>query len=134
MREEMVQAERRLRDEYTEALQGEAEMRERGDVAAAEGRAGLTGSIEEDRAVLSEALTKLEQDLAAETEARKEFVYLYLQFLLGSETTEDFLRKHGFIGDPMNVGDPGDQSPMNHLHDEMTLVLYCNYYIYIFAF
>ena len=72
VREEMVQAERRLRDEYTEALQGEAEMRERGDVAAAEGRAGLTGSIEEDRAVLSEALTKLEQDLAAETEARKE--------------------------------------------------------------
>ena len=73
------------------------------------------------------------EEIRAETEARKEFVYLYLQFLMGSETTEDFFRKHGFIGDPMNVGDPGDQSPMNHLLDEMTLVLYCNYYIYIFA-
>jgi hypothetical protein len=72
VREEVVMAERRLREEYTEALAGEAEMRERGDVAAAEGRAGLTGSIEEDRAVLSEALTKLEADLAAETKARVE--------------------------------------------------------------
>ena len=93
MREEMVQTERRVREEYTAALQGEAEMREKGDVAAAEGRAGLTGSIEEDRKTMGEAIVKLQTDLAAEAEARRSADE---QAIADATTREETLRTEVF--------------------------------------
>ena len=51
-----------------------------------------------------------------ETNGHKEIVYTYLEFQMGTETTEVLLHNRGFIGDP------GPEGPMQNLNDKMDLV------------